>query len=135
MPFADTLRDRDALPARVGFERLADALHPHRLSLVAASLAAFASGSFPLLAAAKGADELAAWHGLVFAASTPVVLWTLCLAVLATFFHPTRGLVGSRSHSWRRLPGWLRRLLRGYATLTVWCFALSPIPVLLAALV
>ena len=114
-------------------ERHAARLYPHRLELVTAGLACFLVGSLPLAAAAREFLPPAEWQLTVFAASAPLVLWSLGLAVLATFFHPSSGLVGSQSEISSRLPAALRRLLRGYAFLTVCCFALAPVAVFLAA--
>lgn len=110
---------------RLSAERIATLLFPHRASILTAGLAAFLAGVLPLAAVARGDASLAAWHVGCFAASVPLVLWSLGLVCLACFFHPAQGLV--------RRNGDRRRWLRGYATLTCWAFAAAPLAVLLAA--
>jgi hypothetical protein len=122
-----------ALQARA--ERLAARLYPHRVTLVTSGLGGFLLGALPLAIVALGRAELAEWHVGAFAASVPVVLWALCLAVLASFFHPTLGWIRVLDRAWSpRLP-WLSSALRGYAALTVGAFAIAPIAVLVVAAV
>jgi len=121
----------DAVSSRT--ERLAVHLYPHRHALIAAGLGCFLIGALPLVGVARGSIALAEWHVAVFAASVPLVLWAYGLALLATFLHPRRGLVrvleSGRAHGAPHLGN----LLRAYAVLTVWTFALAPLAVLVAS--
>ncbi len=110
-------------------------LHPHRTLLLAWGLGSFVAGALPLAAVAHGLHPLARWHVAAFAASVPVVLWAFGLVALATFFHPTEGLVGVRNGEWRAQRPWVQGLMRAYAALTVGAFGVSPAVVLGAAVV
>ena len=116
-----------------GIEQLAVRLFPHRASLLAVGLGFFLLSALPLVRAAHGDLGLAQWHAVLFGVSVPLVLWALSLGFVAIFFHPVHGLVGSLSPAWSSRSTWLRGFLRGYATLTVWAFAISPFVVLVAA--
>jgi len=116
-------------------ERLAARLYPHRVTLVTSSLGSFLLGAFPLVIVALGGAELARWHVGAFAAAVPIVLWALCLAVLASFFHPTLGWVRVLDRAWSPRRPWLSSALRGYAAFTVGAFALAPVAVLVVAAV
>lgn len=115
-------------------EHLAVRLHPHRALLLAAGLGSFVVGVLPLAAVVHGFAPLARWHTALFAASLPAVLWAIGLVVLATFFHPTQGLVAARNVARIARPPWLQRLLRAYAAFTVGAFGVSPFVVFTAAL-
>jgi hypothetical protein len=114
-------------------EALACRLYPHRATLCAVGLGCFLIGAFPLVVVAQGRAALAAWHVLLFASSVPIVLWALCLAIHATFFDPTRGLVATFCRTRISPRPWVRGLMRAYATLTVAAFAVAPVVVLVAA--
>ncbi len=116
-------------------ERLACRLYPHRALLCTFGLSAFLIGVFPLVAVTQGTSTLAPWRVLAFAASVPVVLWALCLAIHATFFDPTRGLVATLCDARVAPRPWMRRAMRAYATCTVAAFAIAPVVVLFAAAV
>jgi len=116
-------------------ERLACRLYPHRTLLCTLGLSAFLVGVFPLVAVVQWESPMAPWRVFVFAASVPAVLWALCLAIHATFFDPTRGLVSTFCNARVSPRPWIRRGMRAYATLTVAAFAFAPVVVLFAAAV
>jgi hypothetical protein len=116
-------------------EALACWLYPHRATLVTLGLGIFLAGVLPLVGVAQGRAALASWKVASFAASIPVVLWALCLAIHATFFDPRRGLVASLGRGGPPRTEWATRFVRGTATLTVAGFAVAPLVVLLAAAV
>lgn len=112
---------------------LARRLHPHRTTLVTIGLAGFLLGASPLAAVVHGHAAHAPWHVAVFAASVPVALWALGLAIHATLFEPRHGVVAGFVGARVAPPRWATRALRAYATLTVAAFAVAPLVVLLAA--
>jgi hypothetical protein len=131
--WAGTFEASEARRFAAWAETLACRLYPHRATLVTVGLAAFLVAVLPLASVAQGRAALASWNVVAFAASVPVVLWALCLAIHASFFEPSRGLVASFGRARVTPPRWAMRLLRAYATLTVAGFAHAPLFVLLAA--
>jgi hypothetical protein len=123
----------DAVSSRT--ERLAVHLYPHRLALIAAGLGCFLLGALPLVGVARGTIAPAEWHVAVFATSVPFVLWAHGLAILATFLHPRRGLVRALETGRTDEAPRGGSLLRVYAKLTVWAFALAPLAVLVVCAV
>lgn len=116
-------------------ERLACRLYPHRTLLCAFGLAAFLIGAAPLVTVVHGQSAWASWCLFAFAASVPVALWPLCLAIHATFFDPTCGLVATFCNTRVSPRPWVRRGMRAWAMLTVAAFAVAPVFVLYAAAV
>ena len=114
-------------------EQLATHLYAHRTSLITVGIASFLIGALPLAGVVHARLALTSWHVLVFAASVPLVLWSLGVALLATYFHPIHGLVGSANRSWRARAVWARQALRAYAAFSVTAFGLAPFVVLLSA--
>jgi hypothetical protein len=134
MPWVASIENRAAPAAVTRVEWLAIRLHPHRVSLLTASLGCFLLSALPLAGAADRGLAPSAWHVAAFSVSVPLVLWGLCLALLTVLFHPTHGLVGRQCNDWRSQPVWFRPVLRGYAAFTVWAFAVAPILVLTTAI-
>ena len=114
-------------------EQLATRLYAHRFSLITLGIASFLIGVLPLASVIHAQLNLSPWHVLWFAASIPWVLWSLGVALLAIYFHPVHGLVGSANRSWRARTAWVQRGLRAYAAVSVTAFGLAPFVVLLAA--
>lgn len=113
-------------------EALARRLYPQRSWVLATGLAVFLAAAFPLVRVATAGQPLASWHPLLFGASIPIVLWAFALTLLATYFHPQLGLVGSARKKSPAEPAWLERFLRAYAVVSVVAFAVAPFAVVAA---